>query len=78
MRVKKLCWHTTCGDIEVEEPLYREGKRCQRPFVESAQVANRHGSQPLQRVVTDFGAEVSFAQAVTRLHEHYGVIPTAL
>lgn len=45
----------------------------QRPFASSAAVSHRGCSQPLQRAVTDFGADVSFAQAGAKLHEHYGV-----
>ncbi len=44
-----------------------------RPFVESAKVAHRGCSQPLQRVVTDFGADSPFGQAAQKLQEHYGV-----
>ena len=34
---------------------------------------HRGCSQPLQRVVVDFAADVPFAQAREKLHEHYGV-----
>jgi hypothetical protein len=71
---KKLCWHSTFGDIEVDEPQYREGPRRRRPFVQSAQVQHRGCSLPLQRVVTDLGADLPFAQAAGKLQEHYGVI----
>ena len=35
---------------------------------------HRGCSQPLQRVVTDFGADVAFAQVMDKLVEHYGVL----
>ena len=35
---------------------------------------HRGCSQPLQRVVTDFGADVSFAQVEDKLVEHYGIL----
>jgi hypothetical protein len=73
-RVKKLCWHTTFGDISLEEPLYREGTKAVRPFAQNAQVSNRGCSLPLQRVVTDFGADQPFAQAMDKIVEHYGVV----
>jgi len=44
-----------------------------RPFVEGAEIRCREYSQPLQRVLTDFGAEESFGKAVERLKEHYGI-----
>lgn len=70
---KKLCWHSTFGDIEVDEPQYREGTR-RRPFTQSSQVQHRGCSLPLQRVVTDLGADLPFAQAAGKLQEHYGVV----
>ena len=39
-----------------------------------AKVRHRGCSRPLQRVVTDFGADVSFAQVEDKLVEHYGII----
>lgn len=33
----------------------------------------RDYSQPLQRVLVDFGAEESFVRAAKRVHEHYGI-----
>lgn len=48
-------------------------KRRLRAFCESAKVSHRSCSGSLQRVVTDFGADVSFLQAADKLVEHYGV-----
>ena len=39
-----------------------------------AKVRHRGCSRPLQRVVTDFGADVAFAQVEDKLVEHYGII----
>lgn len=44
-----------------------------RPFSESAEVKCRSYSLPLERVMTDFGSEESFAHAVERVKEHYGI-----
>lgn len=71
---KKLSWHTTFGDINIDEPQYRDGSKRVRPFAQSANVSNHGYSLPLQRVVTDFGADQSFGQAVDKLAEHYGVV----
>ena len=71
---KKLCWHTTFGDISIDEPQYRDGSKRIRPFAYSAQVSNRSCSRPLQRVVTDFAADLPFAQARDKVIEHYGVV----
>jgi len=43
-------------------------------FAARAEVRHRCCSQPLQRVVTDFGADVAFGQVVGKLREHYGVM----
>jgi len=71
---KILSWHTTFGDVSVDEPQYRDGNKRVRPFAQSANVSNHGYSRPLQRVVTDFGADQSFGQAVDKLAEHYGVV----
>lgn len=70
---KKLYWHSTYGLIEVNERLFRQGSRRQRPFSASAAVRCRGVSGPLQRVVTDFGADHPFRQVSEKLQEHYGV-----
>lgn len=44
-----------------------------RPFCRQAGVKHRGYSGRLQRVLTDFGAEVSFGRAVARVREHYGI-----
>lgn len=44
-----------------------------RPFCERAQITHRAYSLPLQRALTDFGAEKSFGGAVKRMREHYGI-----
>jgi hypothetical protein len=58
----------------VEEVQLRSGKQRIRPFVEGAKVHHRGVSRALQRVVTDFAADVPFAQAMDKLVEHYGVL----
>lgn len=58
----------------MEEVQLRSGKQRIRPFVEGAKVHHRGVSRALQRVVTDFAADVPFAQAMDKLVEHYGVL----
>jgi hypothetical protein len=72
---KLLQWQTTFGWIAVEETQWRLGRRGSvlRPFCTRAAVAPRGTSRRLQRVLVDFGAEESFARAVQRVREHYGV-----
>ena len=70
---KELCWHTTFGDITIDEPQYREGTKRIRPFAQSAKVSNRSCSVPLERAITDFGADHPFAKCVDKIIEHYGV-----
>ena len=42
--------------------------------MQSAKVSNRSCSRALQRVVTDFGADLPFAQVMDKLVEHYGIV----
>lgn len=44
-----------------------------RPFSESAQVNCRGYSIPLQRVISDFGADVAFTKVPEKLKEHHGI-----
>ncbi len=69
-RVKKLQWHSTFGDLRVEKIQYRLGSQHLRPFANRAKVRHRGCSRPFQRVVTDFGADVAFAQVEDKLVEH--------
>jgi hypothetical protein len=66
--------------VEVIEQLLRLGRRGAelRPFCVAAGVQHRALSRPLQRAITDFGAECSFARAAARIKEHYGIeVPTS-
>jgi Uncharacterised protein family (UPF0236) len=74
--VKKLYWHSRFGRIEVlEQRFIQFGKsaRIVRPFQTAAEVHCRGYSMPLQRVITDFGADVPFGQIPKKLLEHHGV-----
>lgn len=44
-----------------------------RPFCTSAQIQQNEYSLPLQRVLTDFGADESFLAATRKAKEHYGI-----
>ena len=55
------------------EPLWRNGTEIERPFSAVAGVSGRCRSLPLQRVMTDFGADHAFAPAAAKLKEHYGI-----
>ena len=56
----------------VEQLFWQEGHVI-RPFCRSAGVSCRGYSQPLQRRMTDFGADLAFGQVPAKLHEHYGI-----
>jgi len=72
---KLLTWHSTYGDICVLEQRLRQGRRGAqvRPFCEQAKISTREYSLPLQRALTDFGADHSFVEATKKVREHYGV-----
>jgi hypothetical protein len=69
-------WHSCFGEIEVVEQVYRfndkAGSRI-RPFSDTAQVHSHSYSKPLQRVVSDFGADNAFGQVNKKLKEHYKI-----
>ncbi len=44
-----------------------------RPFCQSARVSCRSYSTPLQRIITDFGADIPFGRIPQKLKEHYGI-----
>lgn len=55
------------------EPLWRNGTGIERPFSALAGVTCRCSSLPLQRVMTDFGADHAFGRVPAKLQEHYGI-----
>lgn len=72
---KKVHWNTTCGTITLVERLFidKSTKKTIRPFTQSASVVCRGRSLRLQKALTDFGADESFAKAALKVKEHYGV-----
>ena len=57
----------------MEEVVYRRDNKRNRPFSQQAEILNRSCSIPLQRIVTDFGADIPFGQVPEKLKEHYGI-----
>ena len=58
----------------LEQRLRRGRRGAQvRPFCQQAQIGSREYSLPLQRVLTDFGADHSFVEAAKKMREHYGI-----
>lgn len=72
-RKKKLLWHTTFGEITVSEKVFLKDGCLVRPFSEHCGIRCRGYSLPLQRIITDFGADVSFCEVPDKLREHYGI-----
>lgn len=74
-RKKLLTWHTTYGPVSVLEQRLRRGRRGAqvRPFCGQARISARAYSLPVQRALTDFGADHSFVEAAKKMREHYGV-----
>jgi len=70
---KNLEWYTTYGTISIDERLFLEDGKLLRPFVNSAEVKCKEYSMPLQRRVTDFGADIPFGKVSNKLEEHYGI-----
>lgn len=66
-------WQSTFGKVNLTEQVFTNHGKLIRPFSSSANVKCRGYSMPLQRVVTDFGADVSFEETSKKAHEHYGL-----
>ena len=61
------------------EQIFLKETKIYRPFAQKFQVRCRYYSKPLQRAVTDFGADISFGQATEKMKEHYGLeIPACM
>jgi Uncharacterised protein family (UPF0236) len=70
---KRLSWWCVFGKVEVTERIWRSWTcSYQRLFGTLIGVTTRGKSRALKRVLSDFGAEHSFAQAAARVKEHYG------
>lgn len=69
-RGKKLYWYTTFGEIGVVEQLFWHEGQVLRAFCRAARVRWRGYSQPLQRRMTDFGADLAFGPVPAKLKEH--------
>lgn len=66
-------WWSTYGQVSVTERLWRGNNRSYvRLLPVGIGVSPRGCSRRLQRVLSDFGLEHSFANSVGRLNEHYG------
>jgi hypothetical protein len=66
------------GTMEMNSPyLWRKGESS-KPLVEDLGITHHGCSETVQRALTDFGIEDSFAKAGKRFEEHYRfkVIPT--
>ncbi|MCK5814249.1 MAG: hypothetical protein KAH03_08315 [Cocleimonas sp.] len=55
------------------EILFRSPGKQERPFSDSAGLTARCCSMPLQRAMTDFGADHAFGEVPAKLQEHYGI-----
>jgi Uncharacterised protein family (UPF0236) len=55
------------------EPVLRGPGSQVRPFLRSAAMTARSCSLPLQRAMTDFGADHGFGHVPKKLQEHYGI-----
>jgi hypothetical protein len=66
-------WYSVYGPITVGERIWRDpGSSYQRLLPKALGICSRGCSRPLQRVLTDFGSDQSFAKATQKVQEHYG------
>jgi hypothetical protein len=64
---------STFGEISLQERTFLQESRLIRPFSAVAGVSCRGYSEPVQRRLTDFGIEKSFAKAAEPAKEQYGI-----
>ena len=70
---KTLKWWCVFGLVSVRERIWRNQTRSYvRPLPQRLGVTPRGRSRRLERVLTDFGCEHSFARATESVREHYG------
>jgi len=60
------------GSVSVESPYLWQPGASARPVKTELGLTHRQRSTAVERALTGFGAEESFAQAVARFQEHYG------
>lgn len=60
------------GSVWVESPYLWQPGSSARPVKTELGLTHRQRSTAVERALTDFGAEESFARAVARFEEHYG------
>ena len=71
---KTLTWWCVFGQVRVQDRIWRRpGQSYLRPLPARLGVSPRGRSRRLDRVLTDFGSEHSFARAAASVVEHYGV-----
>ena len=70
---KTLTWWCVFGAVVLQDQVWSSASQSYlRPLPGRLGVSARGKSRRLQRVLTDFGCEHSFARAVKSLREHYG------
>ena len=70
---KTLTWWCVFGLVSVRDRIWRsQNQNYLRPLPERLGVTPRGRSRRLDRVLTDFGSEHSFARAAGSVVEHYG------
>lgn len=70
---KKLYWYSTFGTIALFEQVFLEAGHLVHPFSQAVGVTCRGYSLPLQRRMTDLGADVPFGKVSEKLLEPYGI-----
>jgi len=65
------------GEIIVVEQVFKLNGHKVRPFMLTAKISPRGCSGKLERAMADFSADESFAKAVGKVQEHYGITVTS-
>lgn len=66
-----ICFNTTFGQIELNSPYLWNNGKMSKPLIDEMKITHHGRSVAVERALSDFGSEESFAQAAKRFEEHY-------
>ena len=67
-----IVFNTLFGKLEISSPyLWCPGKDSSKPLIDDMKICHHGRSEAVNRALSDFGIEESFASAAARFKEHY-------
>jgi len=66
-----ITFNTVFGKLQIRSPYLWCGKMHSKPLIDEMKITHQGRSEAVNRALTDFGIEESFASAAARFKEHY-------